>query len=66
MRVRDLRLRLAPLEEEVLEDIESERARAGARAGRTAGTAGDDIGWAIEAFEVASKPANGDSPPSFA
>ena len=56
VRVRDLRLSWAPLEALLLLDVELERVRAG----RTAGRTGDDVGWAIEAFEVASNFANDD------
>ena len=56
VRVRDLRLRFTPLDALLLLDIELERVRAGKTEDRT----GDDIGWAIEAFKVASNFANDD------
>lgn len=59
VRVRDRRLRFTPLDVLVLLDVELERVRA---AGRAEDGTGDDIGWAIEAFEVASNLAHdGDS-----
>jgi hypothetical protein len=54
--VRDVRLRFAPLDVLVLLDIELERVGVD----RTGGRVGDDVGLAIEAFEVASKFADDD------
>lgn len=51
VRVRDRRLRFTPLDALLLLEIELERVSA---AGVAEDGSGDDIGWAIEAFKVAS------------